>query len=129
MRRVTFSLLAIAALGGIIVYGAHASAQSEGDSSPIYGVKIPAGYRDWKIIAVDQLLLAGKSDQLRAQLGNDIAVQAYREGKLPFPDGAIIAAIHWTRVPAEANDKVLNGPFPGTQSFVIGKRSEYSVHG
>ena len=38
---------------------------------------------------------------------------------IPFPDGAIIAAIHWTRVTSEDN-KVLDSPFPGTQSFVIG---------
>ena len=57
---------------------------------------------------------------MRAQLGNDIAIKAFKEGKLPFPDGAIIAAIHWTRVPSEDNNKVLDGPFPGTQSFVIG---------
>ena len=120
MKRIAFALLAVATLAGIVAYRSSASGQSHADSSPIYGVKIPAGYRDWKIIAVDQLLLAGKSDQLRAQLGNDIAIQAYREGKLPFPDGAIIAAIHWTRVPSEDNNKVLNGPFPGTQSFVIG---------
>src|SRR5271169_4909202 len=120
MKRIGFLLLAVVTVAGIVAHMAHASGQSEGDSSPIYGVKIPAGYRDWKTIAVDQLLLAGKSDQFRAQLGNDIAIKAYREGKLPFPDGAIIAAIHWTRVPAEANDKVLAGPFSGTQSFVIG---------
>ena len=33
--------------------------------------------------------------QLRAQLGNHIAIRAFREGKLPFPDGTIIAALHW----------------------------------
>jgi hypothetical protein len=91
-----------------------------GDSSPIYGVKIPAGYRDWKMIATAQLLVPGKVDQLRAQLGNDIAIKAYKEGTLPFPDGAIIAAIHWTRVASEDNNKVLAGPFPGAQSFVVG---------
>src|SRR5580658_1272839 len=58
----------------------------------------------------------------RAQLGNDIAIKAFKEGTLPFPDGAIIAAIHWTRVPSEANNKVLDIPFPGTQSFLIGSR-------
>jgi hypothetical protein len=89
-------------------------------TSPIYGVKIPDGYRDWKIISVNQILLAGKGDQLRAQLGNDIAIKAFKSGKLPFPDGTIIAAMHWTRVPSEDNNKVLDGPFPGTQSFVIG---------
>ena len=44
------------------------------NASPIYGVTIPAGYRDWKLIAVDQLV-TDKVDQLRAQLGNDIATR------------------------------------------------------
>ncbi len=89
-------------------------------SSPIYGVTIPDGYRDWKLIAVNQIELAGKGEQLRAQLGNDLAIRAFKEGTIPFPDGSIIAAIHWTRVPSEENNKVLNGPFPGTHSFVVG---------
>jgi hypothetical protein len=95
---------------------------ADDESSPIYGVKIPAGYRDWKMIAVAQLLVSGKTDQLRAQLGNDIAIKAFQEGKLPFPDGAIIAAIHWTRVPSEDNNTVLDGAFPGAESFVVGSR-------
>jgi cytochrome P460 len=90
------------------------------ESSPIYGVTIPPAYRDWKLIAVNQLLVPGKADQLRAQLGNDIAIKAIKEGTLPFPDGAIIAAIHWTRVPSEDNNQVLGGPFPGAQSFLVG---------
>jgi Cytochrome P460 len=120
MKRIAFLLLAVVTLGGIAAYIAHASGQSDGDSSPIYGVKIPAGYRDWKVIAVAQLLVLGKADQLRAQLGNEIAIKAFKERTLPFPDGAIIAAIHWTRVPSEDNNKVLAGPFPGAQSFVVG---------
>jgi hypothetical protein len=120
MKRIGFLLLAVVTLAGIVAYLAHASAQSDGDSSPIYGVKIPAGYRDWKLIAVDNLLVPGKSDQLRAQFGNDIAIKAFKEGTLPFPDGTIIAASHWTRLPSEANNKVLAGEFPGAQSFVVG---------
>jgi hypothetical protein len=120
MKRIGFLLLAVATLAGVGAYMAHASGQSDGDSSPIYGVKIPGGYRDWKLIAVANLLVAGKVDQLRAQLGNDIAIKAFKEGKVPFPDGTIIAAIHWTRVPSEDNNKVLAGPFPGAQSFVVG---------
>jgi Cytochrome P460 len=88
------------------------------NASPIYGVTIPTGYRDWKLIAVD-LLVVGKLDQLRAQLGNEIAIKAFKDGKVPFPDGTIIAALHWNRVPSEDNNKVLNGPFPGAQSFVV----------
>ncbi len=78
MKRIGFLLLAVATLAGSVVYMAHAAGQSDGGSSPIYGVKIPAGYRDWKLIAVDHLLIAGKVDQLRAQLGNDIAIKAFK---------------------------------------------------
>ena len=120
MKRIGFLLLAVATLAVIVAYMPRASGQSDGESSPIYGVKIPAGYRDWKVIAVANLLVPGKTDQLRAQFGNDIAIKAYKEGTLPFPDGSIIVAAHWTRVPSEANNKVLDGPFPGAESFVIG---------
>jgi hypothetical protein len=122
MKRIGFLLLAVATLAGVAAYMVRASGQSDGDASPIYGVKIPAGYRDWKVIAVDQLMAAGKGDQLRAQLGNELAIKAFQEGTRPFPDGAMIAAIHWTRVPSAGNDKVLDGPFPGAQSFVVGSR-------
>ena len=40
-------------------------------------------------------------DQMRAQLGNDIAFKAFKDGTLPFPDGAVIVALHWTRVSSE----------------------------
>ena len=120
MKRITLLLLGVVIAAGIVAHMAQASGQSAADASPIYGVKVPAGYRDWQLIAVNQLHFAGKGEQLRAQLGNDIAVKAFKAGTLPFPDGSIIAAIHWTRVTSEENNKVLDGPFPGTESFVIG---------
>jgi hypothetical protein len=43
MKRADFLLLGLATLAAIVAYIPHASAQSDGDSSPIYGVKIPAG--------------------------------------------------------------------------------------
>jgi hypothetical protein len=94
------------------------------DASPIYGVTIPAGYRDWKLVSVGRLS-AGNLKQVRAQLGNDIAIKAYREGKLPFPDGAIIAALHWNEVASDENNKVLvSAPsiaaFADPQSSVAG---------
>jgi hypothetical protein len=122
MRRIALLLIVVAAMAATLAFTARASGPADAQASPIYGGTIPDGYRDWKIIAVDHLLLAGKSDQLRAQLGNEIAIKAFRERTIPFPDGAIIAAIHWTHVPSEDNNSVLNGPFPGTQSFVIGSR-------
>ena len=58
----------------------------------------------------------GDLNDIRAILGNDIAIKAYREGKLPFPDGTIIARIAWSYVPSEENNKV----FGRAQSFVAG---------
>ena len=120
MKRVALLVVAVAMAVGFLVSMPRTTARSDEQASPIYGVTIPSGYRDWKLIAVDQLLVPGKTDQLRAQFGNDITIKAFKEGTRPFPDGAIIAAIHWTRVPSEDNNKVLAGPFPGAESFVVG---------
>jgi hypothetical protein len=88
--------------------------QAGSNASPIYGVTIPAGYRDWRLISVKRLTGAGgKLKQLRAQLGNDIAITAFRAGKLPFPDGAIIAALHWNEDSSDADNQVLASGFPG----------------
>ena len=84
------------------------------DTNPIYLTEIPAGYRDWKLISVAHE--AGNLNDLRAILGNDIAVKAYREGKLPFPDGAIIARLAWSYVSSEEN----NEAFGREQSFIAG---------
>jgi Cytochrome P460 len=123
MRRIGFALTVIPALGGLAAYLVPASGQADGDAAPIYGIKIPSGYRDWRLISVNHLAGAGGNlKQVRAQLGNDIAIEAFRAGKLPFPDGAIIAALHWNEVSSEENDKVLAIGFPGAglQSFVAG---------
>src|SRR5215469_9876085 len=93
MKRIAFVLVA-AALAGIAGLKAPASGHAEEQASPIYGIKIPDGYRDWKVISMGHLA-GGNVKQLRAQLGNDIAVKAFRDGTLPFPDGTIIAALHW----------------------------------
>jgi hypothetical protein len=126
MKRIAFLLVAVTAVAGIVAFTVPASGHADEEASPIYGVTIPAGYRDWKTIAVAQLL-TGKVDQLRAQLGNDIAIKAYKEGTRPFPDGSIIVALHWNRVSSEENNMVLAGPFPGAQSFVVGSRVNMQV--
>src|ERR1700689_1578235 len=127
MKRIGFLLLAVVTVAGIIAFtppaSGRAAEEASATGSPVYGVTIPAGYRDWQLIAVKQLHFAGKGENLRGQVGNDIAIKAYKDGTLPFPDGAIIAAIHWNRVPSEFNDKVLAGEFPGAQVFVVGSRA------
>src|ERR1700722_13422754 len=114
MRRIACLLGAVVALTGVFVYEARPSAQADREAAPIFGIKIPSGYRDWKLISVAHE--EGKLNDLRAVLGNDAAIKAYREGKLPFPDGAIIARLAWGYVPSEENNKV----FGRAQSFVAG---------
>jgi hypothetical protein len=114
MRRITYILGAVVALGGVLVYIAQASGETGGEAAPIFGIKIPPGYRDWRVISVAHE--AGSNNDLRAVLGNDLAIKAYREQKLPFPDGAIIARLAWSYVPSEENNKV----FGRAQSFVAG---------
>lgn len=112
MKRIVFALVATGALASMIAYMAPASGQADGEAAPIYEIKIPSGYRDWRLISVNQLA-GGNLKQMRAQLGNDIAIKAFREGKVPFPDGTIIAALHWTEASSDENNKVLAIGFPG----------------
>jgi hypothetical protein len=58
----------------------------------------------------------GNLNDIRAILGNDVAIKAYRENQFPFPDGTIIARLAWKYVPSEENNKV----FVRAQSFVAG---------
>jgi Cytochrome P460 len=114
MRRIVFALIAVGALAGVAAYMVPASGQADGQASPIYGVTIPPGYRDWRLISVKRLTGAGgKLKQLRAELGNDIAIKAYRAGTLPFPDGSMIAALHWNEASSDADNKDLAEGFPG----------------
>ena len=50
---------------------------------------------------------AGDLNDIRAVLGNDIAIEAYRDGKLPFPEGAIVGRIAWSHVSSEENNRTL----------------------
>ena len=85
------------------------------DAAPAPFVReIPNGYRDWQWVSSAHE--AGDRNSLGAVLGNDIAIKAHREGKLPFPDGSIIAALHYRNVPSDENNKV----FGKVQSFVPG---------
>lgn len=109
-----FSLFAVIALAGTLAYIARASEYPDPQADPVFGITIPAGYRDWKLISVAHE--EGSLNDIRALLGNDLAIKAYREAKLPFPDGAIIARLAWSYVPSEENNKV----FGRSQSFVAG---------
>jgi Cytochrome P460 len=117
MREIVFGLVASTALVSSVFYMAHASGPSSG-ATPISEAVVPHGYRDWRLISVAHE--AGNLNDLRAVLGNDRAIEAYRAGKLPFPDGAVIVRLAWSYVPSLENDKVFGRP----QSFVAGSPTE-----
>lgn len=102
--------IAICAVASITV----AASRADETAAPTYLKHIPSGYRDWRLISVAHE--EGDLHSFAAVLGNDVAIKAYREGKLSFPNGTIIAALHYRHVASEENNKV----FGRDQSFVAG---------
>jgi Cytochrome P460 len=114
MRRITFLLFTVASLAGVAGYTATASRFNVQEPAPIFLTKIPDGYRTWQFISVAHE--EGNLNSFGAILGNDVALEAYKNRTLPFPDGTIIAALHYRFVPSDENNKV----FGRDQSFVAG---------
>jgi len=97
-----------------------------GDASPLFGVTIPAGYRQWPLVAVSY---ETAFDEFRGILGNAAAIKAYAEGAVPFPDGTMLAKLAWKRVPSGE----FNGAFvPGsatTVQFMVKDSRKYAATG
>ena len=89
MKRIVFWPVALLTVVGIVAFSSPASGRDDGGAVPIFGIKIFPGYRDWRLISVAHE--EGSLNDIRAILGNDVAIKAYREDKLPFPDGTVIA--------------------------------------
>jgi hypothetical protein len=114
VKQTAFVLVAVALVASIVALIRPASGRADEANGPVFISKIPPGYRDWRLISVAHE--EGDLHSFAAVLGNDVAIKAYREGKLPFPDGTIIAALHYSHTPSEENNKV----FGRDQSFVPG---------
>jgi hypothetical protein len=97
---------AVVIVGGMASLMSAAAGQNDnGDVAPIFGLKLPDGYRDWKVVSV--ATVGAPLNDLRVKLGNEAAIRAFREGTLPFPDGAIIARLAYHRVTSQENNKVI----------------------
>ena len=117
MRPIAFVF--VVAMAGVVAHIAPASELPEGSAAPIFGIKIFPGYRDWMLISVAHE--AGNLNDIRAILGNDKAIEAYRKGKESFPDGTVIARLAWNYVSSAENNKV----FGRDQSFVAGTAADW----
>src|SRR5215831_2450384 len=100
------AMCVIALMTGVASAGEHAA--------PVYVQEKPSGYRDWKLISVAHE--EGDLHSFAAVLGNNVAIAAYRKRARSFPDGTIIASLHYRHVPSQENNQV----FGRDQSFVAG---------
>src|ERR1700723_1889074 len=99
MKRVSLLLVAVAMAVGLLAAISHTAAprtaaprtaaSSDEQAAPVFLTKVPAGYRDWKLVSVAHE--AGELNDIRAVLGNNIAIKSYSEGRKWFPDGVVIA--------------------------------------
>jgi hypothetical protein len=114
MKWIPPKLLAVMALVCVAAAQVPTSQPADEAAAAIAGGKLPPGYRDWRLISVARE--EGDLDDIRAILGNDAAIKAYREGTRPFPNGTIIVRLAWSYDSSEENNKA----FGRSQSFVAG---------
>jgi len=115
MKRIALSFVVVMlALGAMVTSTSSTPQPTNEAAAAISAGKLPSAYRDWRLISVARE--EGDLDDIRAVLGNDIAIKAYREGTRPFPEGTIIARLAWSYDASEENNKA----FGKTQSFVAG---------
>jgi hypothetical protein len=129
MRRSYLAVIMLTALVGVGSDAGHAAPDAAAN-----GVAMPAGYRDWKLIAVARE--EGALDDVRAILGNDIAVKAARDGTLPFPDGAMIARLAWSFEPLAESTQAfghpqshVSGPPKNGVQFMVKDATRYAATG
>jgi Cytochrome P460 len=72
-------------------------------------INLPAGYRNWQLISV--AALGPPFNDIRAKLGNEIVMEDFRRGTLPYRDGAIIVRLAWKPVrDAQTSDALRREP-------------------
>ena len=114
-QQVAFATGALAALAAVVGGATPASRPAIGGAAPISGMTIPPGYRGWKLFSVARE--EGTLQDVRAILGNDIAIKASRNGGRPFLDGTVLTRIAWSYVPLAESERA----FGHRQSFVAGQ--------
>ena len=119
--------LAIAASASAVVPTATAQPAKDPDASPIYGVTIPKGYRQWQFVA--PALESEPLNELRAVLGNTKAIDAYQKGTLPFPDGTVLVKLAWKHVQSPEFAPALVPGAPTTVQVMVKDSARYAATG
>src|SRR5262245_11825526 len=105
MKRTAFVTLPVLVIALAVM--ASASEQGTEQADPVHGIALPSDYRDWPLITVARV--GAPVNDMRAKLGNDVAIKAFRASTLPFPDGTIIARLAWKQTTSE-EDSLAIGP-------------------
>jgi len=117
MKRIVFSAIFIIAVVVAIFGGNAISAQDK------YTLQVPGGlafaefkgYESWPVIAISE-----NRGKMAVIVGNTIMIDAFKEGVpgngKPFPDGAMMAKIHW--IPKKQETYPGQPMVPGTQHDV-----------
>ena len=130
MRKVGFAVIGMAISACLIVPIAVTSASATDNASPIYGVTIPRGYRQWAMVAPSHEM---SLDELRVILGNPEAMKAYEKQVLPFPDGTVLAKLGWKRISlVEGHETIPEAFVPGhttTVQFMVKNSKRYAATG
>jgi hypothetical protein len=108
-------------VSGVVLSLLAVSSNAQSHVSPIYGVAIPDGYRRWELVA--PALEGEPLNELRAVVGNSMAVEAYRKGTGLFPDGTVLVKLAWKRV-ASPDFEAAAIPGPATTVQVMVKDSK-----
>ena len=127
MRVSRLALAGLATVAAAAVAFAAEVAPNGKQASPIYGVTIPEGYRQWELVA--PALEGSPLDELRAVVGNPVAIDAYRAGTQPFPDGTVLVKLAWKRAQSAEFEPA---SVPGTATTVqvmVKDSSRYAATG
>ncbi|MGJ4860438.1 cytochrome P460 family protein [Labrys sp. La1] len=117
----------VVAAAGALAQDTEAPKSASKPASPIYGVTIPNGYRQWELVA--PALEHEPLNELRTVLGNKTAIDAYRAGTLPFPDGTVLVKLAWKHVQSpEFESALVPGPATTVQVMVKDSR-KYAATG
>jgi len=114
VKRYLLFVVALEAISGLAAFTVPVRGPADKATAAPYVTEIPQGYREWKWISSAHE--AGKLNSLGAVLANDIGYKAFQQGTYPYPDGTIIAALHYKHTPSDENNKI----FGQVQSFVPG---------
>lgn len=130
----SLAALALAASAALLAHPAlsapadnKAPAKPDPNASPIYGVTIPKGYRQWEFVA--PALEKEPLNELRTVVGNKIAMDAYKKGKLPFPDGSILVKLAYKYTQSPDFESALVPDHATTVQVMVKDSKKYAASG